>query len=188
MLLTPLNEIVGTAIVMACLFLCVGSLWAQTPEASLKAVFSLNFAKFTHWPEGEPAAPEDELRVCMVGRSQVASALSASEGEKVGRRRVSFDYIRLPGDVSGCHLLYVSELDLDRERRLLASLRRLPVITISDLPGFAEAGGMVELVIVDRRLRFEINLAAVRAAGLRMEPKLLKLAIRLHGKQREGEE
>ncbi len=152
---------------------------AQTPEASLKAAYSLNFAKFTHWPGA--VQPDAGLKVCMVGRSPVASVLSASEGESVGGRPISFDYKRLPGDVTDCHLLYLSELDLDRERRLLASLAGLPILTVSDLPGFAKAGGMIELVVVEKRLRFEINLGALRKAGLRLDPKLLRLALRLHG-------
>jgi hypothetical protein len=168
------------------LWLLAISVGAQTPEASLKAAFSLNFAKFAHWPEEAGGTPLQALKVCMVGRSQVASVLSASEGESVGGRSVSFDYVRLPGDVSGCHLLYVSELDLDRDRRLLASLSALPVLTISDLPGFARAGGMIELLVIERRLRFEINLDVVRAAGLRLDPKLLRLAIKLYG-DRQGD-
>lgn len=160
--------------------------WCQTTEASVKAAYTLNFAKFTYWPSS--AEPEGAgLRVCVVGRSAVGEFLRESEGESVGARRLSVDQVRLPGDVSGCHLLYISELDLAREKRVLATLSGLPILTVSDLEGFAGAGGMVELVLVDRRLRFEINLDAVRRAGLRIDPNLLRLAVRVHGDKKSGE-
>ena len=57
----------------------------------------------------------------------------------------------------------------------------MPILTVSDLPGFDRAGGMIELVVRERRLRFEINLDAVRGARLRLDPKLLRLALELHG-------
>lgn len=151
--------------------------WPQTPEPSLKAAFTLNFAKFAHWPD---PASDSILRVCTLGSSPVVSALQASEGAQVAGHQVELDQVKLPGDVSGCHLLYLSELDPQRDRRLLVSLSGLPIITISDRPGFARAGGMIELVLVERRLRFDINLGVVRRSGLRLEPKLLKLALNLY--------
>jgi hypothetical protein len=160
---------------------------AQAPEAGVKAAFTLNFAKFAHWPDGATDPQDAQLRVCVAGHSPVGASLQSSEGERVGGRRLAVDVVRLPGNVTGCHLLYVSDLDLARERRVLASLSRLPILTVSDIPGFAAAGGMIELVILDRRLRFEINLEVVRRAGMRLDPDLLRLATRVHGEAKSGD-
>jgi hypothetical protein len=78
-------------------------------------------------------------------------------------------------------LLYISTLDLSRARRQLAAMAAYPILTVSDVQDFAQSGGMIELLLVDRKLRFEIDLDAVRAAGLRLDPKLLDLAIRVYG-------
>lgn len=157
----------------------------QTPEPRLKAAYVFNFAKFTHWPAS--ADGFNPLTLCLLGRSPVAEALEQDAARvRIGQRPLQVSYVRLPGDLSACDLLYVSELDMSRARRLLGALAEWPILTISDIQGYAQEGGMIELRVVDSRLRFEIDLAAVRAAGLRLEPNLLKLATQVHGVRPAG--
>ena len=52
-----------------------------------------------------------------------------------------------------------------------------PVLTVSDLPGFAQQGGVIGLVRQGGRLRFEINRGVAQAAGLRLSVDLLSLAM-----------
>lgn len=153
----------------------------EPPEAELKSAFTLNFAKFAHWPDHRASAGGAVLDVCVVGRSPVGQALEQTAGIRVAGRRLKVRYIRLPGDVSDCHIVYVSKLEASRSRRILGALSPEGVLTVSDVQGFVGNGGMIELVVHERRLRFAIDLAAVRAAGLRLEPSLLRLAIRLDG-------
>jgi hypothetical protein len=153
---------------------------ASAPADQVKAAFVLNFAKFATWPEptGGSAPP---LSVCAVKPSPVGEALAAEEGRRVAGRELRVDFVRLPGRLAGCRLLYVPRMEDLRLRRTLAALAELPVLTVSDQPGFVDAGGMIGLVQVEARLRFEVNLNAVAAAGLRLDPKLLRLAARLLG-------
>ena len=59
---------------------------------------------------------------------------------------------------------------------LLAASNR-PVLSIADVPGFALKSGMVNLVKVDEKMRFEINQKEVEARGLTMSARLLQLAL-----------
>jgi hypothetical protein len=56
------------------------------------------------------------------------------------------------------------------------SADRMPILTVSDAPGFVNRGGMIEFVLDSNRVRFEINLAAARAAGLNLSSELLRVA------------
>lgn len=153
------------------------ALTAETSPAALKAAYTLNFAKFTHWPR--PLG--EDLQLCVAGRSEVGSALEDSTFGRVAGRALRLTYVRLPGEVGHCNLLWVSEIDPGRAPRLLAALAELPILTVSDIEGFARDGGMIELVLLARKLRFVIDLEAVRAAKLRLDPKLLDLALEVHG-------
>jgi hypothetical protein len=67
----------------------------------------------------------------------------------------------------------------ERKSTLQSALRitaGLPVLTVSDSEDFAELGGVVQLVREDRKMRFDINVAAAEQAGLRIQAQLLKLA------------
>jgi hypothetical protein len=50
------------------------------------------------------------------------------------------------------------------------------VLTVSDVPGFAAGGGMLGLVRSGRTLAIEANPDAIRASGISVSAKVLKLA------------
>lgn len=56
----------------------------------------------------------------------------------------------------------------------------LPVLTVGDLDQFAAKGGMIGLVMQSNRVRFEVNLQSAERAGLKINSKLLSLAIVVH--------
>ena len=47
---------------------------------------------------------------------------------------------------------------------------------MSDIEGFAELGGMIELFTEKSKVRMRINLEAVKAANLKISSKLLRVA------------
>jgi hypothetical protein len=51
------------------------------------------------------------------------------------------------------------------------------VLTVSDIPDFVQQGGMIQFVLRDGRVRFEVNLAPTRNNGLLMSSELLKVAV-----------
>ena len=59
---------------------------------------------------------------------------------------------------------------------LFKALEGHSVLTVSDMEGFAQQGGVINLVIRNQRLGFEINEDAAQRANLKISSKLLKLA------------
>ncbi len=139
-------------------------------EYRVKAAFLYHFAQLTRWPgEGEGA-----LRVCVLGEDPFGPALERLEGKRVRGRRISVGRCS-SGGACDCEVVFVSRSE---RGRLAADLARLGpgVLTVSDIPGFAGAGGMIELVLVDGKVRFRINRGAAERAGLRLSSRLLHLA------------
>jgi hypothetical protein len=77
--------------------------------------------------------------------------------------------------------VYISPSERQRVSAILRELRQQNILTVSDIDGFCEAGGMIGLVPIQNRLGFEINLGAVRQAQLTVSSQLLKLARTIHG-------
>lgn len=139
----------------------------------LKAAFLLNFAKFTQWPD--PAA--ESISVCFATVAEPVGAALAKlgetrirEGSLVVRRGVRLR------DMTGCRIVFLGAADEHLRRELLDRLRQQPTLTLSDLAGFAEEGGMIELFLDEGRLRFIINLSAIKQADLEVSARLLGLA------------
>lgn len=151
---------------------------ASGREDAVKAAYIYNFAKFTEWPAAAGAAAS--LVACALGEDPLAHALSALTGKRIGERRLEVRQVRDPESAEGCHILYLARPEAEHLAEVLAALDHRPVLTVGDTPGFAERGGMIGLVVLDRRVRFHINAAAVEGAGLNISSKLLKLAVTVH--------
>jgi hypothetical protein len=158
---------------------------AQAPaEYEIKAAFVYNFAKFVQWPAAAFAQPQSPLIVCLLGDDRFGPALDAidrktAQGHEVQvRRRVGLN------DARSCHILFIAQSERARVGNVLGAVSGFPVLTISDIDQFAEAGGVIGLYEEDNRVQFAINLEQARAALLQINSQLLKLAKIVKGEAR----
>jgi hypothetical protein len=86
-------------------------------------------------------------------------------------------FVSSDGVLRGCQILYMGGWNSRELRRVTESLKGAPILTVSDVDGFAELGGMVQLRLERGRMRFAINPAAAQRAHLALSAKLLSLAI-----------
>ena len=146
-------------------------------QARLKAAFVLNFMKFTTWPEPRTADART-LTLCATDGHPLAGQLHELEGRDVRGLAVRIVY-PADNDVQPCDVVFVTEADAPTLQALQGATAARPVLTISDRAGFIDRGGMIEIKLVNGRTRFDINLAAARAAGLTLSSQLLQLADRV---------
>lgn len=158
---------------------------AAPGEYQVKAAFVYNFIKFVEWPSPELRAT-DTLRVCLLGDVAAAPFLELDGQEAMGRR-LSVATVASSREARSCQVLFVAGSHTGRLVEVLAELRSTPVLTVGDTDGYAKRGIMINMYLENKRVRFEINAEAARAAGLRISAKLLKLAGTVHGAAQAGE-
>lgn len=173
-----MRAFVGLLAVLAC-----AGLQAQpvrsTPTAgdlAVKVRLTLSLARFTQWPV-EPATG-DPLRLCVLHQSpEVLEAFRAQQDQSLnGRRLVVSDAAGPEG--AACQVLFVHSSGRPVAAWFEQTLRQ-STLTVSDADGFLASGGMVELVAVNDAIRFDVNLAALRAARLTLSSQVLRLARRV---------
>jgi hypothetical protein len=140
-------------------------------EDSVKAAFVLNFAKYAEWPAVGMGG--NELRLCVIGQQTLSGKLTDLAGSKVQGRELRVRQVSRPEEWRECHLLFIPATEA---HRLGALGSATPTLTIGDGADFAQAGGMIGLKQRASRIRFDINLAAARKAGVGLSSQLLKLA------------
>jgi hypothetical protein len=151
------------------------SAWAQD-STTLRLGFLLNFARFVEWPEAnlKPGAP---LRICFAPGDAVMVAQSGElSRQSIQGRAIQVKSVARPADANGCQVLYVPTDLPGALPPWLDSATRAGALTVGDLPDFIDAGGMIGLVPVGGRYRFDVNLGVARQAELRLSSQLLKLA------------
>jgi len=145
-------------------------------ESSLKAAFIYNFVLFTDWPAGlvPPAAP---LVLCVLGDDAVEEALRRTTRDRVhGGHGMTVTRGAPAGSPRGCQVLYVSGMTTTQAEQLVAGLRDLPVLTISDIEGFTQSGGIAQFFLEQGRLRFAVQNVSAQRAHLQISSRLLALA------------
>jgi len=157
---------------------------AQPPatEYEVKAAYLLNFGKFIKYPS---TGTTEQFSICVLGDDPFGQILDSTvRDEKIAGKRVVARRIRYVQDVSGCQVLFISRSEERQARKILQSLNKTSVLTVSDMPGFLDRDGMIQFAFVGNRVRFEVNLDAVQGAGLTLSSELLKVASFIKGKGR----
>lgn len=150
-------------------------------QYDVEAVYLYQFGRFVQWP-GQTAAPADSFPICVLGRDPFGATLENTiTGEKIGQLPLREDHIADASDAKHCRILFISDSEDDRLATILDSLQKEPVLTVSEARDFALRGGMIQFVVVDNRVRFEINVATTQTAGLEVSSQLLKVASTVHG-------
>ncbi len=172
-------------------------------EYRIKAAFVYNFLKFVDGGRFTPKQekkkdevdPNDPLVVGILGVPPSRIAFEELQGKQIGSRPIVVCWFKGFQELTGqdkkipeqhpdldriktCHVLFVCPSEMEFLSRILAPLRESGMLTVADVPSFLEAGGTINLLIEEKKVRFEINLAAAARAKLTIRSSLLRLAVR----------
>lgn len=146
-------------------------------EYEVKAVFLLNFTRFVEWPADGGNAGQPFV-IAVIGEDPFGARLDeVLRGEKLGDRPLVVKRVATVEQAGSCGTLFISRSEKPRLEKILNQVAGRPVLTVSDIQDFAEAGGMVELVTEESKIRFHIKVDASKAANLAISAKLLRPAV-----------
>lgn len=158
----------------------------QPSEYEVQAAFLFNFTKFVEWPESSFSDPHSPIVIGIVGEDPFGDALvRIISGQKSQGRSIVIIKYRRGDDLRRCHILFVSDSERLHSAQILAGLHDASVLTVSDIDGFAEAGGAMQFVMQENRVHFVANLNAATQSKLRVSAKLLALARVINHRQAE---
>ncbi len=169
-------------------------------EHQIKAAFVYNFLKFVDWSEEKAADSNEPITIGIIGSNDFTKALKPLEHKKIKNRNISIKYfagyekLKRPQEADDrqwnekmevlktCHMLLLcsrGDMRIENPCEIIKALEGSPVLTVGETDGFLESGGIVNFVIDDQKVRFEINNAAAKQAKLKIRSKLLRLAKRV---------
>lgn len=159
-----------------------GGAAGMVSEYEVKAAYIYHFLSFVKWPGEEAGA--SEMVIGILGDDPFGRAFAPINGKAMPGGGAVVRVRRLghwsPGmDLSGNHVMFISESEQKNLPAILASLSGRPVLTVGDSERFLERGGMINLITVDRRVRWEINRRPAARARLELNSQIFRLAIRV---------
>jgi hypothetical protein len=139
-------------------------------EYRVKAAYLLNFARFVEWP----ADPADTgpMTICIAGPNPFGEVLNETlRDEQVNGRAIR---ARAARDDERCHILFVpAGVPPDQ---YLENAGTQPVLTVGENPDFLRRGGIINFLLEDGKVRFQIDPSNAERGNLRISSRLLRLA------------
>jgi hypothetical protein len=179
------SDLRKSARTLAIVFFCL--LWGYPPRAGaqgdddaeyrVKLAFLYNFAQFVQWPAEAFSGPTAPLVICVLGEDPFRGETEQSlRGRAASGHPIQIKKLKADDNPRACQIIFVRATEKTEARKILPALKGSSTLAVGEAKGFADLGGMINLVLDDNKLRFEINLDAAGQTRLKISSKLLSLA------------
>jgi len=153
-------------------------------EYQVKAAFLYNFVKFVQWPGAQALDHTHAANICVMGTDPFGSILDIFKQASSSQLALNVKRGITDADIPTCHILFIARSEEDRVGQILAIARNNPVLTVSEMKGFADKGGIVEMVKTEEniglfskdKINLRINVKVATAEGLHIDAQLLEIA------------
>ncbi len=195
---------IKTFIIAALLLaLCVGPQVRAESESvreyQVKAAFLYNFIMFVDWPEAKMPNDDSPVIIGVVGKNPFNGAFDPVKDKQAKGKKVvvkwfnGLEELKKSGRaemdsqieaVRKCHLLFICSSEKKVVNEIMDLIKDHNILTIGDMDKFLESnGGMINFLLKDKKVRFEVNLGAARQANLEIRSQLLRLAVKVIGQK-----
>jgi hypothetical protein len=147
-------------------------------ELHVKAAYLFNFGRYIEWPQ-----QTNDVIIGVVGRDPIVEVLEKTIAGKTIKGRPYRVKVFGPAEpVEHCEILFLPRSEARYTASLMAALAGRAILTVSDVESFSKDGGMIEFLLLDDTLKFDINVAAAEKAGLKISSELLRVAHEIRGR------
>ncbi len=151
---------------------------AQTREYLLKSGYIEKFTHFIEW-KANRSSGDSVFRIAVIGDKRFKEALSAVfEKVRVNNLDVDVNSISSIDQIKNSRIVVISgNLDNDILSKLLNYTTGKQILTIGEVKGYGRKGVIINMLVRDNLIRYEINIEALDKSGLKISSLLLNSAI-----------
>jgi hypothetical protein len=153
---------------------------ARAAEYRIKAAFLYKFLDFVEWP---PAATENAgapFVIGVLGGDGFAETLARTvAGRQIRGRAIVVRSLNRGDHSADLQVLFIGRDEATHAHLLLAQAKGQPQLTVSETGTSFELDSMINFLVVDDKVRFDIALQRAEASGLRISARLLAVARRV---------
>lgn len=158
--------------------LCLLTAGASGASADAESMPELIYkvGKFVRWPDASVASAGGRFRLCILGNDEFGSTVDGLAGLKLQGQVVAIERLSAADAATSCQIVFIGRSESGSLDAILNSVAQSPVLTVSDIDGFAAQGGMVGFSPGNDGIKIEINSGASRRAGLDIGAQLMQRA------------
>ena len=156
-------------------------------EDQVKVLFLYNFIKYIEWPGAQALGQTHAANVCILGENPFGNALDILRQASNSQLAINVKLGVEDNQIPSCHILFIPRSQEGRVNSILATVHSHPVLTVSEISGFADNGGVMEMVKTEQtiglftknKINLRINVKVADTIGLRIDAQLLGIASEL---------
>jgi hypothetical protein len=149
----------------------------EAAEYRVKAAFLYKFGGYVEWPERAFARPDSPIAIGVIGADALAGELAQIvAGRTINGRPVTVRKLRRGEAVAGLHVLFVGRSDSSRLADILAAAKGQPLLTVTETEEAFESGSMINFVVVEDKVRFDVAPPPAEPGNLKISARLLAVA------------
>lgn len=139
-------------------------------EYALKAAFLYRFIDYVNWKD---YSKNQTFKIAILEESPITASLLAMPKTKKIEIKV---YGNLE-EIGFCNILFVPYNSTIPIETILSKFSVKPVLIVTERNGYGKKGAQMNFVIIDNKLKFEVNLKAINKSGIGISSFLLQHAI-----------
>ena len=98
--------------------------------------------------------------------------------KKVNQHFITIKYTNHINDLADCQMIFISRSSMPDIKAILDPLKGKPILTIVD--DINPNGAAINFIVVDQKIRFDVNLVITESSGLKLSSQLLRFAREVH--------
>lgn len=146
-------------------------------EKKIKSAIILNFIRYTEWPKNAFPSENSDINLCLYTTYAMEEAFSKLARGKLKNRNIKIRLLYRVNSLDECHVLYADHFTRKQTLRAFSTVKTKPILTISDQASQESTAGIINLLKINGKLRFEISIKKAESAGLKISSRLLELSI-----------
>jgi hypothetical protein len=159
-------------------------------EYKIKAAFLYNFIQFVDWPQEKTSDKKDPIILGIIGKDPFGDSFKPIENKQIKgkksfiKRFEGIEKLKQSGDkgksdiesLRKCHLLFICSSEEDNLKDIINIVSGHDVLTVGETSNMLKSGGIINFLVDENKVRFEINLSAAKREKLKIRSQLLRLA------------
>ena len=158
-------------------------------EYQIKAAFLFNFLKFVEWPKSKAKDGNEPIIIGIIGKDVFQDAFDDLKNKTIEGRKVVVEQYNGVSELGNkpekhpqiekirkSYMLFICPSEKNYTANILELVKEHSVLTVADTKGSLEAGGIINLIMEEKKVRFEINMIAAKQSGIQIRSQLLRLA------------
>ena len=141
----------------------------------MEAAFIYNFASLVNWPASYQSG---DFVIAVLGNSPIIKDLEdIAKAKKAGAQTIVVKKIGSASEIGNAQIVFIPDGQKGKLGDVVTQTASTSALIISESSGLAAKGSVINFILVDEKLRFELNESKATAKSLKLAPNLVKLGI-----------